>query len=130
MRTLYESKHARLEIDDARGIVRYTRSSEPFESLAEVEAMFRDLARANARVDRTNLVLLSDVRAAPGRNDEAFENAFFAHREALFAGFRRRAVLVRTVVGKLQMQRLNRTSAMETQAFDDEAAALAFLTSR
>jgi hypothetical protein len=130
MRTLYESKHARLEIDDTRGLVRYTRSSEPFESLTEVEAMFRDLAGANASFDRSSLVLLSDVRAAPGRNDEAFEKAFFAHREALFGGFRRRAVLVRSVVGKLQVQRLSRTSPMEMQAFDDEATALAFLTSR
>ena len=73
MRTLYESRHARLEIDDVRGLVRYTRSSVPFESLADVEAMFRELASANTTIDRTHLVLLSDVRAAPGRNDEAFE---------------------------------------------------------
>jgi hypothetical protein len=130
MRTLYESRHARLEIDDVRGLVRYTRSSVPFESLADVEAMFRELASANTTIDRTHLGLLSDVRAAPGRNDEAFEKAFFEHREALFGGFRRRAVLVRSVVGKLQVQRLNRTSPMEMQTFDDEAAALAFLTSR
>jgi hypothetical protein len=130
MRTLYQSKHARLEIDDTLGLVRYTRSGEPFESLSEVEALFRQLASANATIDRTNLVLLSDVRAAPGRNDEAFEKAFFTHREALFGGFRRRAVLVRSVVGKLQVQRLSRTSPMEMQTFDDEAAALAFLTSR
>lgn len=128
MRTLYESRHARLEIDDVRGLVRYTRSSVPFESLADVEAMFRELASANTTIDRTHLVLLSDVRAAPGRNDEAFESVVGAVRAQLVERFEKRALLLRTVVGVMQTQRMERTfGGPHIEPFADEAAALAYL---
>ncbi|MBN8615998.1 MAG: hypothetical protein J0L92_35735 [Deltaproteobacteria bacterium] len=127
MQLLYESKHARLEIDAAKRLIRYTRSAEPFASLAEAERMFHELGAANVGIDRGELALLSDIRLAPGRNDEAFEGAVASHRHELFGGFKRRATLVRTLVGKLQVQRLNRSSILATEVFDDEAAAIAYL---
>jgi hypothetical protein len=127
MQVLYESKHARLEIDAGKRLLRYTRSAEPFASVADAERMFLDLAAANAGVARAELALLSDIRLAPGRNDEAFESAVALRRNELFGGFRRRATLVRTLVGKLQMQRLNRSSILSTEVFDDEAAAITYL---
>jgi hypothetical protein len=128
MAVLYESKYARLEVDEARRIVRYVRSAEPFESIDDATRMFDDLVLANDRVARRDLGLLSDVRLAPGRNDEAFEGVVAARRNELFGGFRKRAVLVRTMVGKLQVQRLNRASVTAADVFDDEAAAIAYLS--
>lgn len=125
---LYESKYARLEVDEARRIVRYVRSAEPFESIDDATRMFDDLVLANDRVARRDLGLLSDVRLAPGRNDEAFEGVVAARRNELFGGFRKRAVLVRTMVGKLQVQRLNRASVTAADVFDDEVAAIAYLS--
>lgn len=128
MAVLYESKYARLEVDEARRIVRYVRSAEPFESIDDATRMFDEVVRANGGVARRGLTLLSDVRLAPGRNDEAFEGAVATRRSELFGGFRKRAVLVRTVVGKLQVQRLNRASVTAAEVFDDEAAAIAYLS--
>lgn len=127
MRLLFESRHARLEHDPIARLVRYTRTAEPFTSIAEAEGMFRDIVSVTRSMIRSDLVLLSDLRAAVGRNDDAFEKAIAVHRQALFGGFRKRAALVRTIAGKLQVNRLNRSSVLETEVFDDEAAALAYL---
>lgn len=127
MQLLYESKHARLEMDATKRLVRYTRSAEPFSSLDDALRMMREIGRADVGVERSQLVLLTDIRLAPGRNDEAFEGAVADHRDELFGGFKRRATLVRTLVGKLQVQRLNRASILATEVFDDEAAAIAYL---
>ena len=127
MPLLYESKYARLELDEARRVVRYVRTAEPFASVEDATRMFHDIVAGTARLDRRNLTLLSDVRLAPGRNDEAFESAVSAFRQELFGGFRKRAVLVRTMAGKLQVRRLNGTADTSLNVFDDEPSALAFL---
>jgi hypothetical protein len=45
----------------------------------------------------------------------------------LFDGFDRTAVLVRTAVGKLQINRMARQGVPQLAVFDDEAAAIAWL---
>ena len=130
MTVLYESKFARLELDEASRIVRYIRSAEPFGSVDDASRMFREIVTASMDVDRREVALLSDVRLAVGRNDDAFESAVAALRNELFGGFRRRAVLVRTVVGKLQVRRLNGAGSTTVDAFDDEPSALAFLMAK
>ena len=127
MATLYESKFARLEIDEARRVVRYVRSAEAFANIDDANQMFREIIAASARINRRDLALLSDVRLAPGRNDDAFESAVASFRSDLFRGFRKRAALVRTMAGMLQVRRLNGTSETSVDVFDDEASALAFL---
>lgn len=127
MTVLYESKYARLELDEARHIARYTRSAEPFEHVEDALRTFREIVAASAGVDRRRMSLLSDVRQAVGRNDEAFESAVAGLRDALFGGFRERAVLVRTMAGKLQVRRLNGVGGTALEAFEDEASALEFL---
>lgn len=130
MPILYESKYARLDLDEARHVVRYVRSAEPFASIEDATQMFHDIVEGTARLDRRNLTLLSDVRLAPGRNDDAFESAVTAFRQELFGGFRKRAALVRTMAGKLQVRRLNGTTETSVDVFDDEASALAFLAQK
>jgi hypothetical protein len=130
MAVLYETKLAPLELDEARGLVRYTRSAEPFANIDEATTMFRGIVSSSATIDRREPVLLSDVRLAHGRNDDAFESAVASFRNELFRGFRKRAALVRTMAGKLQVRRMNGTMETSVDVFDDEAAALAFLAAR
>ena len=126
-RVLYESKHARLELDEWRRLVRYTRTAEPFASLDEAEQTFATIGGVDLGHPRSELVMLSDVRAALGRNDEAYEAVITRYREMLVGGFAKRAVLVRTVAGQLQVQRLNRGATSSVRVFTDEHEALAFL---
>jgi len=54
------------------------------------------------------LDLLVDARRAPGRNDELFERVQAEYRERLFGGFRRVAVVMASVAGRLQVERYRR----------------------
>ncbi len=124
---LYQSEYGRLELDAARGLVRYTRSGVPFPSVGDAEAMFRAIGAVSLPRPRHELVLLSDVRAAVGRNDAAFEQVVQTHGRELFEGFAKRAALVRTVVGSLQVKRMNRERVLPVEVFVDEAEALEYL---
>ena len=130
MAALYETKFARLELDKARGLVQYTRSAKPLANIDDATTMFRGLVSSSLGIDRRELALLSDIRLAPGRNDDAFESAVASFRNELFRGFCKCAALVRTMAGKLQVRRLNGTVETSVDVFDDEAAALAFLGAR
>jgi len=73
-------------------------------------------------------VLLDLSKGPPGRNDEAFEHASAVWRKQLSAEVDRAAILVRTVAGKLQSQRLAREEGRRpVNVFMDEAEALAYL---
>ncbi|MBX7194871.1 MAG: hypothetical protein K1X94_22650 [Sandaracinaceae bacterium] len=129
MPVLFESDHVRLEHEPSRGLVRFTRTPARFESLDEADRVFGALAVLDVGIPRSELVLLIDARRGPGRNDDPFEKLMDQHRPRLFRGFRKRAILVQTVVGKLQATRINRESGFGNEIFDDEAAALAYLAS-
>ncbi|MBX7194872.1 MAG: hypothetical protein K1X94_22655 [Sandaracinaceae bacterium] len=126
---LYESRYGRLELDESRQLVRYTRSATPFDTLDDAMTMFREVIAAGKEHGRRGCVLLSDVRLAVGRNDPEFERVLQALRGELFGAYPKRATLVRTVVGKLQIQRLNHEAQTTVEVFDDEAAALGYLLS-
>ncbi len=127
MTVLHESPHARLELDAEKKLVRFVRSEVPFGELADAIAIFRRIIDSSATIDRARHVVLIDLRRVTGRNDEAFEQGIAASRRALFSPFAKRATLVRTMAGKLQIQRLNRTDTMSADVFDDEAEAIAHL---
>jgi hypothetical protein len=72
--------------------------------------------------------LLLDLRRAPPRNDDGFESIINGGIGPFVGRFGRHAVLVRTMVGKLQVKRLAVARGHEdANVFDDEAAALAYL---
>lgn len=127
MRVLYDSPHARLDLDETRKLVRFVRSDVPFGELPDTIAIFRAIIDASASIERADHTVLIDLRRAIGRNDEAFEQGIAASRRALFGPFRKRATLVRSMAGKLQIQRLNRADTMSADVFDDEAEAVAHL---
>jgi len=127
MTELWHDDYYRLSIDGSSHL-RLVRTAVPYPSLASMDEANRALAVAirNAGVRR----VLLDLRGGPpGRNDEAFEHAGESWRRQLAAQCDRVAILVRTVAGKLQAQRLARSEGRSGTAavFMDEAEALAHL---
>jgi hypothetical protein len=91
--------------------------------------MVAEMTAVNAALDRvrsSRVGLLVDVRDTPGRNDVDFERAFEPHRARLHAGFARSAVLTRTVVGRMQVNR-QAGADQTTRAFTSEEEAEQFL---
>ncbi|MDB4967443.1 MAG: hypothetical protein JWN44_3132 [Myxococcales bacterium] len=129
MTDLYRDDYYRVHVE--RGILRLERTATPYATLDAMHEANRQLAVAmlSAGVRR----ILLDLRAGPpGRNDEAFEQGSAVWRKQLAASADRVAILVRTVAGKLQSQRLaraeGRTNHAASNVFLDEAEALAFLS--
>ncbi|NUO48780.1 MAG: hypothetical protein HOV80_07985 [Polyangiaceae bacterium] len=92
--------------------------------------VFRTVIEHVSALPRGRYTLLSDLRAVRGRNDEAFERATQDLRRDLFAPFRKRAAVVRTTAGMLQIRRLGREQkTSSTEAFESEDEALAYLQS-
>jgi hypothetical protein len=128
MTVLFDSKYIRLTVDDPPGIVRFIRHQQPFEDLEVAKQVFRTALEHLSALPRGRYALLSDLRAVVGRNDEAFERATHEARRDLFSLFRKRAAIVRTTAGVLQIKRLGREQKTSvTEAFESEDEALAYL---
>lgn len=111
----------------SEGFVYVARTDRGFTSAGELDTAHRDLAAALDRLPRKRLGLLVDLRRAPARNDPEFERQMPEHRARLFEGFARRAVLVKSAVGKLHVQRHAQSDGLRDLAvFTDEAQARAF----
>jgi hypothetical protein len=125
---LYADAYVTVTLDYDTDIVVYRRTAAPFESLDAMKASYDGV---RAKIDAKRLagkLLLIDPRDAPGRNDAGFEELLSQYRDALFAPFKRHAVLVRTAAGALQTARLEQTGKMgPAPVFHDEAKARAYL---
>src|SRR5262245_14440524 len=101
--TAYRDDYFHVILDDDH-VVRVVRSGERFPSVAEFARVNREAVTAARKTGAGRLLL--DLRAGPaGRNDPEFEAEGERFRREL-AKFERFAVLVRTVAGKLQIQRM------------------------
>jgi hypothetical protein len=111
----------------SEGVVAVTRTDRAFESADELDRAHRDLVATLDRLPRKSLGLLVDLRRAPARNDPEFERQMPEHRRRLFEGFARRAVLVKTAVGKLHVQRHAQSDGFrDLSVFTDELEARTF----
>jgi hypothetical protein len=127
-RVLFNDAHVTLAYDEARGLIRYTRSNMPFDSIADVTASHDKMASSLPAFLPAGLKLLIDVRQAPPRNDEAFEAVVTRTITAFIGRFAAHAFLVKSAVGRLQTQRLARDRGdAHPPVFDDETAALRHL---
>lgn len=128
MLIVLENEYFRLTIDDPEGIVRYTRSPLAFPTAAAATDDLRQIVAATRGISRQQYSLLTDVRDAPGRNDEAFESALAGMQHDLFDGFKKRAILVKSAVGRLQVERLARERRTPAGGvFELEEDAIAYL---
>lgn len=127
---LLNTPHVRLWREGPVGsLVRLHRTSEPILTLEEAASVWGAVVRSLQGIDRVSHVLLIDFRDARGRNDAAFEQTVAPFRAETTRGFRRVAVLTRSLAGQLQAQRLARHDGVDSRlrCFDSEEAALAWL---
>ncbi len=116
------SSHFQIELDEALGLVRITRTAEPMpKDLVEVRRIFGELVAPLRRLAGKKALL--DLRNGRGRNDDDFESASGQISIELRRNFTRVAVLVGSAVGKLQVKRLTGARSI----FSDEAEALRYL---
>ena len=87
------------------GVVEMVRTAVPFASLAEVAQAYGALIEELESLSAQNRGLLTDLRAAPGRNDPAFEEIIAPFLRRMYACFDRRAIVIRSAIGKLQVRR-------------------------
>jgi hypothetical protein len=129
-RTLVGNAYFRLTEDDTAGVYRLVRTATPFPSARALRTTAAEVERVASTLPRGSGLLI-DAREAPARNDQEFEEEFKLARRPILANFRRVAVLVRTAVGRLQVNRYAREDGVAAQAvFGEEADALAFLRRR
>ncbi len=127
-RVLFTDAHVTLAFDEARGLVRYARTGKPYADIADMSASHEKMAAALPPFFPAGLKLLIDVRAAPPRNDDAFESVVTRLLETFIKRFSAHAFMVKSAVGRLQTQRLARSRGdTNPSVFDDEQEALRYL---
>jgi hypothetical protein len=126
MAELLRTRHFVVESVAGTPRIEVTRTAEPFESIEEMRAAFGEVSKVLDREGRQTSTLLIDTRAAPPRNDPAFEQAFNPVRTGLLSGFAKTAVLVKTVAGKLQAERHSKLDGLRLAVFTDIEEARAY----
>jgi hypothetical protein len=127
LRVLHEDAYSVVRLEPKLRLVTFVRTSARIPDLEAGKRTFgalRTLATGDA--DR----LLSDLRDAPGNNSPEWEALFDEMgRRFFFERFKKRVALVRTIAGKLQVERIAReTGSSESfRAFQDEAEARRWL---
>lgn len=110
------------------GLLRLERTATAYPTMAAMHESNLGLAAA-LRSSGLRRVLLDLRKGPPGRNDATFESESAPWRIQLARECERVAILVRSVAGKLQAQRLSRDEKRDGVAnvFMSEAEALAYL---
>lgn len=106
----------------------FRRTAEPIETTRPEDGA--RLVELFDRVGRALHVLLLDLRLAPIRDAERVRQSSGVGADDLTRGFRKRAILVATAVGELQMGRGVSETGGNGRVFRDEAKAMAWLLGR
>jgi hypothetical protein len=130
MRTLLQNRFWTVLYYAPASLIVLQRGTERAAYLEELIPAFEDLREALQTFDRSTFSLLVDLRRGPLRNDDAFETAIAPYRRELTRGFRRAAILVRSAVGVLQVNRYKRTGEAGPPVFTGELEALEHLSLR
>jgi hypothetical protein len=122
-------EYFRVELATPGPVLRVVRTPLPLVGAEAADRAHRQLVERLERLSKRAWPLLVDLRDAPPRNDPEFEAIVERYRRAIFEGFTRSAVLVRTAAGVMQLTRHLRQDRIAAPVFDDEDAALGYLTS-
>ncbi len=106
------------------------RTANAYTSVNEVRTAFDPVRRIIETLDRANTSVLVDMRLAPPRDDPDFERAAGDQPKLLSRGFKRSAVLIRTAIGLLHVQRHMQRLGLPMKVFNDEQQALDYLRGR
>lgn len=116
-----------LELEIARGVARITRKSTPYATIEACEQVHMNVAAALDRVERRSIGVLYDSRSAPTINNYALEGVLRRVQRPMFRDVRRVAFLMRTVIGKVQAERLAAAEGISARAFLEEHEAIAYV---
>ncbi len=127
VKSLYSDPYIMMSLDPSKKIIRFVRSAVPFPDLETPKRTYETLIAILDEIGRQNYGLLTDLRAAPGRNDPAFESLMLSLRTRVQVGFARRGTLVATAVGAMQVRRLSKDDGLERLISNDEDEILRYL---
>ena len=127
MRILIENEFLRVEEHTDRRVLVVRRLPTPAPPGREAD-VYMDAIQLDVPGDGWGLVV--DVRAIPGRNDPEFERDVSQMRQYLGRRFDRVVVLVRSAVGQLQVDRMNRADGVHAMVTRDEDEAMALAEGR
>lgn len=127
MPTLLRLPHLAVEHHSARRFVRVSRSEQPFADAAEIKSSFDRCLEVLTPIAPASLGLLYDTRRSPMSTDPELLRVLVDTSEATFARFARVAIVTRTPLGHLQVNRLRKTGTVHPEVFGDEAAAIDWL---
>lgn len=126
-RELYCDEYLHVLLEQGGTLVRVVRSARAFRDTATIERVFSAVYSALGALELKDCGLLADQRLAPGRNEPEFEQALARSRNQIYPLFQKRAVLVRSAIGKLQLSRLIKQDQYERLVSQDEAELLRYL---
>jgi hypothetical protein len=131
MREIFSNPYLVVLIDDVRGVLIVRRTKERFSTTEIIRETFSTALDKSLEFS-TPRALLMDFRDSPLRNDAAFDAAMMSLREKMIAfraRFERHAVLIKTAVGRLQLERIRRERSQDMgEIFHNEAEAFTYLT--
>jgi hypothetical protein len=128
MRVLLENEFVRVEeFTEERVIVLRRKALSP--AASQIPTIY-GAAFKGARPEWREWGLVLDVRAVAGNNDPDFEAAMRPVRLHYVSLFGRVVVLVRSIAGRMQIERTNRDDGTRVGVAQDEAEALALAQSR
>lgn len=113
-----------VELHPQGAIVR--RTTRRYLEMSELAESFHALDKAFLTIPTHQSALLVDLRAIVGRNDAEFEGALAPLRRKLLTSFGRAALLVRTGIGRMQLERYLAADGIRARVFADEAKAMAW----
>ncbi|AUX44593.1 hypothetical protein SOCE26_060590 [Sorangium cellulosum] len=128
MTVLLQNEYLTVAADPALHLVRTTRSELPYPSPDDFIRCHTEALQIYESLVRGSLGHLVDLRRVPMNNDPAFEAATGRTRAMVVQEFACAAIVVRTAVGALQVNRLLREEQNDHVAvFHDEDVAMTYL---
>ena len=124
---IYRCDYLTLFLERNGRLIRIVRSAIPYPDVVALEQTYSKAYDVIKALHLQDLAMLVDQRLATGRNDPEFEQATARLRKRMYPLFRKRAILVMSMVGKLQFQRLQREDGLERMVSRDEAELLRYL---
>lgn len=128
MPTLLRAPHFVVELNSASGYVRLVRTVLAFERPEEAAAALAQCELALQGVPIERMGILLDWRRGPLSTDSHLHQAIVEHTDRFAMHFARRALLIDTPVGQMQLGRVIRThSDTKPVLFNDEQAAIEYV---
>ncbi len=131
MLTIFRGEHFSIQHFRASGYVRVRRSDVALAKIGEAVHALGECSAALGSIEAPRYGILFDWRRSPLSTDPSLHRVLANQIDSLAAPFARRALLVGSTVGLMQASRVGRNHGdQKMSVFDDERAAIAYVTTR